>query len=218
MNFFLQRLLQDRLAGTKPLSVTPWPDVKLCETLRDFTHQGKQLRARKFRRATTSEESVLRAAPPGYRPAKIHDAGVDEPADRIELSPEQARKLQAEGLVVVLSPRADRYRCGPREIVGWRPWDSPRRNTQDEVRTDGRPALTLFDEVMVRVQILGLSWSGLQVCDGLIVQAGTELYLPFGLVRASRYITEVDPLSAATYLVYLDELSPFNQQLELASV
>jgi hypothetical protein len=217
MNYYLGRLLEARLSGAKPLSVVAWPDRKLCEVRRDFVHQGKQLYARKFRRASVSEVPVVHA-PPGYRSPKVFEPGIDQPADRVELSPEEAKRFQSEGLVLVLSPRGDRYRCGPREVVGWRPWDSPRRNFGDEVRTDGRPALTLFDEVMIRVQVLGLSWSGVQVFSGLIVQAGSELYLPYGLVRTSKFITEVEPLSSATYRVCLDEVSPLAQQPEPASL
>jgi hypothetical protein len=220
MNYYLGRLLEMRLSGAKPLSVVAWPDVKLCEVRRDFVYQGKALQARKFRRATTAEVPVTHA-PSGYRSRQIYEPGVDQPADRVELSPEEAKRYQSEGLVSVLGPRGDRYRCGPRggrEVVGWRPWDSPRRNFQDEVRTDGQPILTLFDEVMIRVQILGLSWSGVQVFSGLIVPAGTELYLPYGLVRTCKFITEIEPLSSATYRVFLDELSPLAQQPEPASV
>jgi hypothetical protein len=218
MNYFLQRLLQLRLSGERPLALEPWPLDVLCEARRDFVHNGRQLYARKFRRGGVSvPDSEAGWLAKDIRPRERFDPEIDEPGDRIELAPEEARRLQKEGLVTVLGPQADRFRCGA--ITGWRPWHWPPRNIGEAVRFDGEPVLRFFDEVWVRVQTLGQPWSGIQICSGLILEAGSLVFLPFGVVRTFRYITEIEPIGGgATFRIFLDEVSPFKPSAQPAAV
>jgi hypothetical protein len=123
----------------------------------------------------------------------------------IELEAAEAKELQTQSLVSA-SPAADRFKCGPDEITGWRPWfKNYAAPTHDWV---GRGGLDVFDDCMVRISRIG--FGATQLCPGLILSVGdSPIYLPFGLVRASAsgYQCEDDAQPIGRFRIYLDELA-----------
>ena len=123
--------------------------------------------------------------------------------DCIELEAAEAKQLQNQGLVSVV-PAADRFKCGPEEITGWRPWakDYLAASTDWEGKTD----LTIFDDCMVKISYLGIG--AIQLCAGLLLSAANEpIYFPFGAIRRSQYHCEDDPGQLGVIRVYLDEFA-----------
>jgi hypothetical protein len=170
----LNELLRSRRGGS--LSIQPWPDSKKCVVLKPFLHRGQQLRSRDFFKR------------------------ID--ADVIELEAAEAKDLQGRGLIAA-HPAADRLRCGPEQITGWRPW----AKSYSAASTDwqGRD-LTGFDDCLVRISCIA---GATQLCSGLTLSAGEEpIYFPFGLIRAiGGYYCEDDVEQRGTLKIHLDEMA-----------
>jgi hypothetical protein len=177
-NWRLEELLSARKKGS--LKTVPWPDVKKCVVLKPFIHRGRDLFA--------------------------FDRFKHIDADVIEVEAAEAKELYSKGLVDAL-PAAGRFKCGPKGIVGWRPWaKNYLAPTHD---WEGRRGLDVFDDCLVRISCIG-SIGGTQLCPGVILAAGdSPIYLPFGLVRAlGQYHCEDDPEQLGVIRVHLDEFSP----------
>jgi hypothetical protein len=155
-------------------------DTKKCKVLKDFSYRGQQLLA--------------------------YDQYKCISGDVIELEPSEAKELQSKGLVSAY-PAADRFKCGPEGITGWRPWN----NNYGAATCDwnGRAGLDLFDDCLIRIAYLG-SIGGVQLCPGLDLSAADgSIYFPFGAIRAlGGYHCEDDREPVAGFRIYLDELAP----------
>jgi hypothetical protein len=92
-NWRLEQLLWSRKKGS--LKVIPWPSLTKCVVLKPFVYRGQGLLAR--------------------------DQFKHIDADVIEVKAAEAKELQSKGLVAAY-PRADRLKCGPEGVTGWRPW------------------------------------------------------------------------------------------------
>jgi hypothetical protein len=174
----LSELLASRRRDS--LSIEPWPDLKKCVVLKPFVHRGQQVHSR--------------------------DSFKHIDADVIELEPAEAKGLQKEGLVSAL-PAADRLKCGPPKVTGWRPWNQSWNAPAYD--WNGRGGLDGFDDCLVRIAYLG--FGGVQLCPGLIFTAADNpIYFPFGWLRvsASGYHCEDDPHPVGVFRVYLDEFGP----------
>jgi hypothetical protein len=178
-NWRLEQLLLNRKRGG--LKVTAWPDVKRCLVTKNFTYRGRALFA--FDRFK----------------------GINADSIELEAGPE-LRELVKGGLVAAYPP-ADRFRCGPQGITGWRPWAKIVGPTHD---WEGRGGLDVFDDCMVRVGIVGPRFRREGICAGLSLSAEDDpVYLPFGLIRArGGYHCEDDTEQLGTIRVYLDEWAP----------
>jgi hypothetical protein len=93
-NWRLEQLLLRRKKGS--LKMAPWPDLKQCQVFKNFVHRGRKLFA--------------------------FDRYKGIVGDCIELEAAEAKELQSQGLVSAV-PAADRFKCGPEGIRGWRPWN-----------------------------------------------------------------------------------------------
>jgi hypothetical protein len=176
-NWRLEELLLSRKRGS--LKVVPWPDVKQCQVLKNFIHRGRELFA--------------------------FDSFKHIDADVIELEAAEARQLQSQALVSAV-PAADRFKCGPEGIAGWRPWfKNYGAPTHD---WEGRGGLDVFDDCFIRIAYIG-SIGATQLCPGLLLSAADQpIYFPFGAIRAfGRYHCEDDPEQFGVIRIYLDELA-----------
>jgi hypothetical protein len=89
-NWRLEQLLSSRKRRS---TATPWPDIKRCQILKDFTHRGRELFA--------------------------FDRYKGIAGDVIELEAAEAKQLQAQGFVSA-HPAADRFKIG--QYPAWKPW------------------------------------------------------------------------------------------------
>jgi len=184
MNWRLQKLLEARRGGS--LITSPLPDKKLCSVLKPFSHEGRQLRC--FDRFKSVD------------------------ADSLELDSDQARALQAKGLISVMCP-ADKLRCtypgATRDWLGYQPWNMSGFNPPAlDWRGDD---LSSFDDSLVRVCSIGIA--GTQIVPGLILASGHEpVYLPFRCIRSmsSGYHIEIDRQPRGLVKVFLDEFAPLS--------
>jgi hypothetical protein len=186
MNWRLSQLLHSRRGDS--LTIEPWPDLKKCVVLKPFTHRGQKLHPR--------------------------DAFKHVDADVIELEAGEARELQAKGLISVFPP-ADRLRCGPQRIIGWRPWNRSWNAPSHDWH--GRGDLDQFDGCLVRIAFVG--FGSVQLCPGLSLSAtDNPIYFPFGWLRASAsgYHCEDDSRPVGVFRVYLDEFAA-PKPMEIAS-
>jgi hypothetical protein len=144
-NWRLEQLLWNRKKGG--LKEIPWPAPVRCVVLKPFSYHGQQLLAR--------------------------DLFKHIDADVIELEAAEAIELQTKGLVAAY-PRADRFKCGPQGVTGWRPWSKDYAAPTHD--WEGRGGLDVFDDCFIRIAYIG-SIGATQLCPGLTLSAAYILSL-----------------------------------------